>query len=265
VKVVRTSLILSHSGARGEPVAGSSFLIMSLLPRTALARSAPLLLALLATELAPAVGAAQAPARADSPSTALPALATPRHDHYWRNFVAGAATSLLLHEAAHVGTSLALGARPTFGFDRGRPTVYSGIDPVAEPRKQFLFSTMGLDVQALLDELLLDLPHARGAPFERGVLASGIGTALFYVTIGRTASVSDIDLMSRTSSLTKTDLTAIYGGVALMHMLRIRHDGRYAHFFVRPAPRGEAGLQVGVRMQPRNVSVPCAGCADRGR
>ena len=209
-----------------------------------------LLVPLFAASLLPGGLAAQSqPARADSVSSASRAIATPRSDHYWRDFVAGAATSLLLHEAAHVGTSLALGARPTFGFDRGRPTVYSGIDPLAEPRKQFLFSSMGLNVQALLDELILDVPHDRGAPFERGVLAAGIGTALFYVTLGRTASVSDVDLMSRTSSLTKTDLTAIYGGVALMHLLRIRHDGRYAHFFVRPAPRGEDGLQVGLRMK----------------
>lgn len=206
---------------------------------------------LLAAPLLPANVAAQASAEAQIDSLTPPtrAIASPGDAHYWRSFIAGAATSLLLHEAAHVGTSLALGARPTFGFDRGRPTVYSGIDPLAEPHKQFLFSSMGLDVQALLDEIILDVPHQRGTPFERGVLAAGIGTALFYVTIGRTASVSDVDLMSRTSSLSKTDLTAIYGGVALMHVLRIRHDGRYAHFFVRPAPRGEEGLRVGVRMR----------------
>lgn len=211
------------------------------------ARSALLLAAL----HLPASLAAQVmrPARADSVAPSPVARAASRDAHYWRDFAAGAATSLLLHEAAHVGTSLALGARPTFGFDRGRPTVYSGIDPLAEPRKQFLFSSMGLDVQALLDEILLDAPHRRGAPFERGVLAAGIGTALFYVTIGRTASVSDIDLMSRTSSLSKTDLTLIYGGVAVLHAVRIHHDDRYAHFFVRPAPQGEAGLRVGVRMQ----------------
>ena len=215
--------------------------------RIVLARLLPLFVAL----LLPAVLSAQIAPTAHTDSLAPPARPdpSPRDDHYWRDFVAGAATSLLLHEAAHVGTSLALGARPTFGFDHGRPTVYSGIDPLAEPRKQFLFSSMGLDVQALLDEIILDVPHRRGAPFERGVLAAGIGTALFYVTIGRTASVSDVDLMSRTSSLSKTDLTAIYGGVALMHMLRISHDGHYAHFFVRPAPRGEDGLRVGARMQ----------------
>lgn len=211
---------------------------MPIVRRLVPARSALLLAALLLPAM---LGAQVAP----SPATA----AVPRRAHYWRDFAAGAATSLLLHEAAHVGTSLALGARPTFGFDRGRPTVYSGIDPLAEPQKQFLFSSMGLDVQVLLDEIILDVPHHRGAPFERGVLAAGIGTALFYVTIGRTASVSDIDLMSRTSSLSKTDLTAIYGGMALLHTLRIRHDGRYAHFFVRPSPRGEAGLRVGVRVQ----------------
>jgi len=199
----------------------------------------------------PASLVAQGPSPAPADTLALPsrAPAWPRREHYWRDFAAGAATSLLLHEAAHVGTSIALGARPTFGFDRGRPTVYSGIDPVAEPRKQFLFSSMGLDVQALLDEMILDVPHRRGAPFERGVLAAGVGTALFYVTIGRTASVSDIDLMSRTSSLTKTDLTLIYGGVALLHAVRVHRDGRYAHFFVRPAPHGEEGLRVGVQMQ----------------
>lgn len=204
----------------------------------------------LSVSLLPAVLSAQdaRPARVDSLAS-LRVLGTPQTDHYWRDFALGAATSLLLHEAGHVGTSLALGARPSFGFDRGRPTVYSGIDPIAEPRKQFLFSTMGLDLQSLLDEVILDVPHRRGAPFERGVLAAGVGTALFYVTLGRSASVSDIDLMSRTSSLSKTDLTAIYGGVALLHLLRIRHDGRYAHFFVRPSPRGEEGLRVGVRVQ----------------
>jgi hypothetical protein len=188
------------------------------------------------------------PVRGDSVAPS-PAVGSPRDRHYWRDFAAGAATSLLLHEAAHVGTSLALGARPSFAFDRGRPTVFSGINPLAEPRKQFLFSSMGLNVQALLDEIILDVPHDRGAPFERGVLAAGIGTALFYVTIGRRASVSDIDLMSRTSSLSTTDLTVIYGGIALLHAVRIRHDGRYAHFFVRPAPRVEDGLRIGVRVQ----------------
>jgi hypothetical protein len=209
-----------------------------------------LLASLFAAPLVPGHLAAQAPMVAGGDSVApSPAVHSPRDRHYWRDFAAGAATSLLLHEAAHVGTSLALGARPSFGFDRGRPTVFSGINPVAEPRKQFLFSSMGLDVQALLDEIILDVPHDRGAPFERGVLAAGIGTALFYVTIGRRASVSDIDLMSRTSSLSRTDLTVIYGGIALLHTLRIRHDGRYAHFFVRPAPRGEEGLRIGIRMQ----------------
>ncbi|MBA3672646.1 MAG: hypothetical protein H0W68_11595, partial [Gemmatimonadaceae bacterium] len=149
-------------------------------------------------------------------------------------------------EGAHVATSLALGAHPTFGFSKGRPTVYSGIDAVAEPRKQFLFSSMGLNVQAAIDEVLLDTRHTASGSFERGVLASGIATALFYVTIGRTASVSDIDYMARTSSLSKTDLTMIYGGVALLHGVRIARGNRYADFFVRPGSGDRAGLHIGV-------------------
>jgi len=100
-----------------------------------------------------------------------------------------------------------------------------------------------------MDEGILDVPHRRGAPFERGVLAGGIATALFYVTIGRTASVSDVDFMARTSSLSKTDIAFIYGGVALMHTLRIHRDARYANFFVRPMPVGERGLRLGVSLR----------------
>ena len=172
-----------------------------------------------------------------------------RPPRYWRRMAAGFAASLLAHEAAHVVTALAVGGRPTVGLSKGRPTVYSGLDAVTQKREQFLFSSMGLNVQALMDEAILDVPHRRGGPFERGVLAGGIATALFYVTIGRTASVSDVDFMARTSSLSKGDITLIYGGVALMHAVRIHYDGHYADFFLRPAPAGEPGLRVGVRVE----------------
>ncbi|MDB4891396.1 MAG: hypothetical protein JWL61_3251 [Gemmatimonadetes bacterium] len=176
---------------------------------------------------------------------------TPRRErHYWRDFTAGFAASLLAHESAHVVTSYAVGSHPTFGFDKGRPTVYSNIDAERDPEKQFLFSSMGLNVQAALDEAILDVPHSRGSAFERGVLASGIATALFYITIGRTASVSDVDFMARTSSLSKTDIALIYGGVAALHTFRISRDGRYANFFVRPNRPSEGGMRVGVGLSP---------------
>jgi hypothetical protein len=206
---------------------------------TTLAR---LLLFLLAAAGLPTSAMAQSGQRG---TDTLP-VARPRH--YWRDFAAGFATSLLAHEGAHVVTAIAVGGRPSFGFDKGRPTVYSGLNVALEPRKQFLFSSMGLNVQAAIDEAVLDVPHDRGSPFERGVLASGIATALFYVSIGRTASVSDMDFMARTSSLSKTELSLIYGGVAVLHALRISRDDRYADFFVRPAP-GETGLRVGVSLQ----------------
>jgi hypothetical protein len=173
------------------------------------------------------------------------AAADPRAG-YWVRFGAGVAASLLAHEGAHVATALLVGAHPTFGFSKGRPTVYSGIDATRDPHKQFLFSSMGLDVQAALDEGVLDVPHARGSPFERGVLAGGIGTALFYVTIGRTAAVSDVDYMARTSSLSKTKIACMYGGLALVHALRISRDSRYADFFMRPPEGG--GVRLGLRL-----------------
>ena len=207
-----------------------------------------------ATRIALALVAVAAPLRAQgtvatsradgAQGDSLPRASRPAH--YWRHFAAGFAASLLAHETAHVVTAFAVGGQPSFGFDKGRPTVYSGIDSYAHPRQQFLFSSMGLNVQAALDEGILDVPHRRDAPFERGILAGGIATALFYVTIGRTAAVSDVDFMARTSSLSKTDLTLIYGSVAVLHAVRIHHDHRYANFFARPAPAGEGGLRLGV-------------------
>ena len=187
---------------------------------------------------------------AQEPVASAPVVASPaRPRHYWKKFAAGFASSILAHEGAHVVTAFAVGGHPSLGFDKGRPTVYSGISAELQPRKQFLFSSMGLNVQAALDEGILDVPHRRGAPFERGVLAGGIATALFYVTLGRTASVSDVDFMARTSSLSKTDITIIYGGVAALHAIRIHRDERYADFFVRPDVRAGKGLRVGVDLR----------------
>jgi hypothetical protein len=161
-------------------------------------------------------------------------------DNYWKRFALGAGVSLLAHESAHMLTSLALGFHPYIAFDKGRPTVFSGIDSNKYPHKQFLFSAAGLTTQALIDEAILDIPHSRGGAFERGMLAAGIGTTLFYITIGRNASVSDISVMARTSSLSKTQLSLIFGGLSAIHALRISRDSTYAHFFVRPTQNGAA-------------------------
>jgi hypothetical protein len=204
-----------------------------------------------------ALGAPASPLVAQTPadSAVHDTISAPRsrptasRHHYWRRMAAGFATSLLAHEGAHLVTAVAVGGHPTVGLNKGRPTVYSGLDATTQRRQQFLFSSMGLNVQALLDEAVLDVPHDGGGAFERGVLAGGIATAIFYVTLGRTAAVSDVDFMARTSSLSKGDITLIYGGVALMHGLRIHHDRRYANFFVRPAPAGAPGLRVGMNVE----------------
>ncbi len=100
-----------------------------------------------------------ATARARSLSSYDPPRAT---NDYWKRFAIGAGTSLLAHESAHFLTALALGFHPHIGFDKGRPTVYSGIDSERYPHKQFLFSAAGLTTQALIDEAILDIPHSRG-------------------------------------------------------------------------------------------------------
>jgi hypothetical protein len=133
-----------------------------------------------------------------------------------------------------------LGAHPYVGFDKGRPTIYSGIDSQREPHKQFIFSASGLTTQDLINEIILDIPHAKGSPFERGILAGGIGTTVFYISIGRNGAVSDIAFMSRTSSLSKNQLSLIFGGVSAVQAWRITRDPRYDHFFVRPTGSGMA-------------------------
>src|SRR5215467_14581348 len=63
----------------------------------------------------------------------------PLSTNYWQKFGLGVSTSILLHEAAHVVTSMAVGGHPSFGFDTYyRPTIYSGLDSHIEPHKQYL-------------------------------------------------------------------------------------------------------------------------------
>jgi hypothetical protein len=177
-------------------------------------------------------------------------LSTANPGHWWELFASGFAASILAHEGAHIVAAYAVGGRPSFGFNMARPTIYSGIDATLEPRKQFIFSSAGLTVQSVIDEGILDTPHrsVRAGAFERGVLAGGIATSFFYVTIGRTGTVSDVDYMARTSNLNKTTITAIFGGLALVQSWRITRDSRYANFFARPDPYG--GMRVGMTVEP---------------
>jgi hypothetical protein len=161
-------------------------------------------------------------------------------DEYWRLLALGFASSVLAHEGGHILMSYAVGAHPHFGLDRGRPTVYSGIDSRIHPQKQFLFSAAGLTTQALLNEAILDIPHTGGGAIERGILAGGIGTTLFYITIGRNASVSDISYMAQTSSLSKTQVSLIFGGISAIQAWRVSRNPRYSHFFARAGADGGA-------------------------
>jgi hypothetical protein len=190
-------------------------------------------------------------AQAVSADTVAKTVVPARHPHYKLRFALGFVSSILAHESGHILASYAVGGHPSFGFDRGRPTIYSGIDSELEPHKQFIFSSAGLTVQTLLDETLLDVPHASGSiagPFERGLLAGGLGTVLFYITLGRNGSVSDVSFMSRTSSLSKNQISLIFGGIGLLQAVRIHYKDRYAHFFSVPDANGR--FRIGMAIAP---------------
>jgi len=204
-----------------------------------------------ATAGAIAMLADRLPAQASPPDTITRPVASHPQPHYKLRFAVGFVTSILAHESGHIIAAYAVGGHPLFGFNRWRPTIYSGIDATIDPHKQFIFSSAGLTVQTLLDETLLDVPHARGSvagPFERGLLAGGIGTVLFYITLGRTGSVSDVTFMANTSSLSKTQISLIYGGMTALHAVRVHFKDRYAHFFTVPDANGH--LRVGMSLAP---------------
>ncbi|HET7584202.1 MAG TPA: hypothetical protein VFK13_04805 [Gemmatimonadaceae bacterium] len=201
--------------------------------------------------------AGPAPVRADSTSIAAdtavverPAPDVARPGGGWVRFSLGVATSLLAHEGGHLLSSVAVGAHPRIGFDKSRPTVYSGINGTLDPGKQLVFSSSGMIVQLLLNEAILDIPHARGSAFERGVLAGGIGTVLFYATLGRNDEVSDVTWIARTSSLNRTQVALLFGSLAAIQTVRIHLDDHYAHFFAFPTATGGAALGVRVTAEP---------------
>lgn len=199
--------------------------------------------------------ALSATAAAQTDSTRGDSASVTRYHHLnWLVFLAGGFTSLGLHESGHIVASYAVGAHPSFAFNHGRPTIYSGIDATTNPGKQFIFSSAGLTVQTVLDEAILDIPHSRGSTFEKGILFGGLATTAFYITLGRSGSVSDVAYMAQTSSMNKWGVSAIYGGIAATQVLRMSFMGSYAHFFAEPLPpQGRAkygAFNIGVRLTP---------------
>jgi len=203
-------------------------------------------------------GIGRAPRSDSTPGTGVQAVPVRQsHALHLIPFIGGAVTSILAHESAHILASYAVGAHPTIGFDHGRPVIYSGIDADTDPEKQFIFSSAGLTVQTLLDEAILDVPHRRGSVFERGILAGGLGTTLFYLTVGRESHVGDVYYMARCSSLSTWGVTAIYGPIAALQVVRIGFNGAYAHFFAQPGVpvavahgQQRVGTRIGVKIAP---------------
>ncbi len=173
-------------------------------------------------------------------------VATQRPGFSWPRFGAGVAVSIAGHELAHVVTAVALGGHPSLYFDAGRPVIHSGIDGVQHPTRCFTFSAAGMAVQLLADEVLLDWPRRDGGPgeFERGVLAGGVGTVMFYLTLGRNAAAGDVEQMHYYSGLSPWTITAIAGGLAASDLLRMVLKQQRPHFFAAPTRDGR--LVVGL-------------------
>src|SRR5438309_8563811 len=82
------------------------------------------------------------PVMAQEGSAASPKSERHSTSGWWlTRFAGGFASSILTHEGGHVLAAYAVGGKPTFGFDEGRPTIYSGINATLEPHKQFVFSS----------------------------------------------------------------------------------------------------------------------------
>jgi hypothetical protein len=169
-----------------------------------------------------------------------------RQRRFRQKMTAGFVTSILAHESGHFIAAYAMGFHPHMGISGGKPTVFSGINEYLHRHDQFVFSAAGLTVQQMMDELVLDVPHPRGSAFERGILLGGIGTTLFYGTIGRNSRVSDITVMARDSHLSKTQVSLIFGSISALHAVRIAHNGKYAHFFAVPSA---SGMKVGISLK----------------
>ena len=131
-------------------------------------------------------------------------------------------------------------------LDSGRPVIRSGIDPNADPAGPFAFSAAGMGTQLPINEVVFLLPHRapRASAFEYGLMAGGIGTVAFYLSVGRSSEVGDVQQMVQHSGLSTWGVTAIFGGVALAEIVRLALSKRYLNFFATPTPQNELAFGV---------------------
>jgi hypothetical protein len=102
----------------------------------------------------------------------------------WR-FVAGGATALVVHEAAHLVADVIVDARPRLvAVDfHGVPFFAIAHRPDLSPRREFVVSSAGFWTQHATSEWILTRrPGLRRdrAPFAKGLLAFDIGASIAY-------------------------------------------------------------------------------------
>lgn len=96
-------------------------------------------------------------------------------------FVAGGAAGLVVHEAGHVVTGLALGANPGFTrLDYGFIPFFAVTHDDVSRRREYLISSSGFHAQHLANEWLLGDEATRGSAFRKGWLTFNLATSAVY-------------------------------------------------------------------------------------
>lgn len=119
-------------------------------------------------------------------------------------FVAGFSSGLFLHEAAHIATGAALGARPR--VDRlsiPLPFIVIHYDPVSR-RREFAIASAGFWAQHFVGEWLLTSEpqlRAASAPFRKGLFVFGVATSMMYAVGAVIGTGPERDTRSMATSL----------------------------------------------------------------
>lgn len=166
-------------------------------------------------------------------------------------FLGGFSSGLFLHEAAHIVTGAALGARPR--VDRlaiPLPFFVVHYDAVSR-RREFAISSSGFWTQHLVSEwLLTSAPHLRAsdAPFRKGLFAFGVATSVVYAVGAATGAGPERDTRTLARSLGSKGVPEPAAGALILAPAALdlyryyRPDSRWARWTSRAVKLVSVGL-----------------------
>lgn len=134
-------------------------------------------------------------------------------------FLGGFSSGLFLHEAAHIVTGTALGARPR--VDRlsiPLPFFVVHYDAVTR-RREFAIASSGFWAQHLVSEwLLASEPDLRAvdAPFRKGMFAFGVATSMIYAVGAAAGTGPERDTRTLARSLGSNGVPEPFAGALIL-------------------------------------------------